>query len=160
MNEELKAIEKNDTWEPADLLEGQEAISTKWVYTIKRKADGSILRKKARFVARQTPGIDIGETFVPIARWETVRGLVAIAAHNRWELSHMDVKTAFLHGELEEEVYIQIPEGYHPAGGDNQVLRLKKALYGLCQAPRAWYQKVDTYLLQQGFKRGTADTNL
>ena len=116
------------------------AIGLKWVYKIKRDENGNVVRHKARLVAKgyvQQAGIDFDEVFAPVARLESVRTMLALAAHQRWEVHHMDVKSAFLNGDLKEEVYIAQPPGFVIFGSENKVLRLRKALYGLRQAPRA-----------------------
>jgi hypothetical protein len=109
MEEELKSIRDNDTWSLADLPRDQHAIGLKWMYKVKRNENGAIVKYKARLVAKgyvQRPGIDFEEVFAPVARLESVRLLLAIAAHFGWVVHHMDVKLAFLNGELQEEVYV------------------------------------------------------
>ena len=135
MNEEIGAIKKNDTWELTDLPEGQKAIGVKWVYKTKTKTktnqDGEVEKYKARLVAKgykQRYGIDYDEVFAPVARVDTIRLLTTIAAQNQWKIFQMDVKSAFLNGYLEEEVYIEQPPGYVKKGQENMVYRLKKAL--------------------------------
>ena len=128
---------------------GKKAIGCKWVYKIKHNADGSISRYKACLVAKgyaQTYGIDFEETFSPVAKMATVRAVIAMAATKRWDLHQMDVKNAFLNGELHEEVYMEQQEGYvHPKFLD-YVCKLKKALYGLKQAPKAWTDRISKFL--------------
>ena len=134
MNEEMAALEANDTWELVSLPKGKKAIGCKWVYKVKHKADGTIERYKARLVAKgyaQTYGIDYEETFAPVAKMATVRAVIAVAASKGWIMHQMDVKNAFLHGELQEEVYVEQPPGYVDPGHPNYVCRLCKALYGL-----------------------------
>ncbi|KAE8676644.1 hypothetical protein F3Y22_tig00111582pilonHSYRG00249 [Hibiscus syriacus] len=146
MDEEIKAIEKNDTWELTSLPKGHKAIGVKWVYKTKQNTKGEIERHKARLVAKgysQKAGIDYDEVFAPVARLETIRLIISLAAQNKWKIQHMDVKSAFLNGVLEEEVYIQQPSGYEVKGHEDKVLKLKKALYGLKQAPRAWNSRID-----------------
>ena len=138
--DELSSIRKNKTWTLVDLPDGCKAIGLKWVFKIKRNADGTIKKYKARLVAKgyvQRHGIDFEEVFAFVARIETVRVIIALAASNGWEIHHLDVKTAFLHGDLLEEVYVSQPEGFKVKGSENKVYRLHKALYGLRQAPRA-----------------------
>ena len=96
-------------------------------------------------------GIDYGNTFAPVARHETIRLILALSAQFKWDVYHLDVKSAFLNGELKEELFIEQPEGFHIQGMEDKVYKLHKALYGLKQAPRAWYSKVDSHLLQCGF---------
>ena len=120
-------------------------IGLKWVYKTKYKEDGTIQKHKARLVAKgysQQPGVDFNETFAPVARMETIRTMLALAAQMETPVYQLDVKSAFLNGELEEEVYVEQPLGYILKGKENKVFRLKKALYGLKQAPRAWNNKV------------------
>ena len=143
MKEELDALHKNGTWDLVDLYSGKFAIGCKWIYKIKTRSDGTVDRYKARVVARgftQEYGIDYEETFAPVARLSSVMTLIAISAARRWPLFQMDVKNAFLNGELSEEVYMKLPPGYsQPPGFPNRVCRLRRALYGLKQAPRAWF---------------------
>ena len=135
------------------------AVGLKWVFKIKKDPDGNIVKYKARLVAKgyaQCFGVDFEEVFAPVARIETVRVLLALAAQGGWEVHHMDVKSAFLNGELSETVYVQQPLGFVVGNGD-KVLKLRKALYGLKQAPRAWNAKLDRELLALGFVRSKMD---
>lgn len=141
MKEELQAIEQNQTWELVDLPNGKEPIRLKWVFKIKHHADVSIQIYKARLVAKgyaKHQGIDYDETFLPISRFETVRTLFYLAATLSWPVYQFDVKSAFLNGDLEEEVHVSQPEGFVIRYNKSKVYKLKKALYGLKQAPRAW----------------------
>jgi hypothetical protein len=118
---------------------------------------------RKRLVARgftQQPGIDFNETFAPVACMDTVRTVLAIVVQNKWHVYQMDVKSTFLNGHLEEEVYVEQPQGYEIPGQENKVYRLKKALYGLKQAPRAWYSHIDSYLTQNGFQRSECEPTL
>ncbi|KAH9745452.1 hypothetical protein KPL70_004078 [Citrus sinensis] len=156
MDEEIKAIVKNDTWELTTLPKGHKAIGVKWVYKTKRNAKGEIERHKARLVAKgysQKAGIDYDEVFAPVARLETIRLIISLAAQNKWKIFQMDVKSTFLNGFLEKEVYIEQPLGYVVKGHEDKVLRLKKALYGLKQAPRAWNSRIDKYFQEKGFTK-------
>jgi hypothetical protein len=156
MDDELKSIGENKTWEYTSLPAGQKAIGLKWVYKVKRDPEGKIVKHKARLVAKgysQRQGVDFEEVFAPVARMETVRLLLAMAAHCGWEVHHMDVKSAFLNGDLAEEVYVSQPPGYIAIGKEQQVLKLSKALYGMRQAPRAWYAKLHDTLDKLGFTR-------
>ncbi|WVZ71725.1 hypothetical protein U9M48_020273 [Paspalum notatum var. saurae] len=149
MEEEMNAIEENGTWELVEPPPSCRPISLKWVYKVKRDERGEVVRHKARLVARgfvQREGVDFNEVFAPVARMESVRLLLALAATRGWNVHHMDVKSAFLNGDLKEEVYVKQPPGYVVNGQEHRVLRLRKALYGLRQAPRAWNQKLDTVL--------------
>jgi hypothetical protein len=133
MQSEMDAIEKNCTWELADLPRGHNAITLKWVFKLKRDEAGAIIKHKAHLVARgfmQREGIDFDDTFAPVARMESVRLLFALAAQEGWRVHHMDVKSAFLNGELKEEVYMHQLSGFAIPGKEGKVLRLRKAFYG------------------------------
>ena len=154
MKEEIIAIEKNKTWQLVDLPKDKEVNGLKWVYKTKYGEDGSITRHKARLVAKgysQQPGIDFNETFAPVVRMKTIRTTLAVAAQLELKVFQLDVKSAFLNGELKEEVYVEQPEGFVIRGKENKVYRLQKALYGLKQAPRAWNCKINNYFIQNGF---------
>ncbi|KAL4020424.1 hypothetical protein IC575_019200 [Cucumis melo] len=156
MDEEIKAIKKNDTWELSTLPNGKKAVGVKWVFKIKRNEKGEVKRYKARLVAKrysQRKGIDYDEVFAPVARLETIRLLIALAAQNNWKIFQMDVKSAFLNGYLEEEVYLEQPPGYSVKDQEDKVLKLKKALYGLKQAPRMWNSRINKYFLDNGYLR-------
>ena len=160
MEEELDSIEKNEIWEMVTPSPGCKRIGLKWVYKIKRKSHGDIVRYKARLMAKgyvQKFGIDYEEVIAPVARMDTIRVLLALAAQEGWQVHHMDVKSAFLNGELEEEVYVKQPDGYVKKGREHLVMRLKKALYGLKQAPRAWYTKLDKCLRSLNFTRSSQE---
>lgn len=163
MIEEMASIEHNKTWSLVELPAGQRAIGLKWVFKIKKDEHGNITKHKARLVAKgyvQRQGIDYEEVFAPVARIESVRVLLAVAAHRSWSVHHMDVKSAFLNGDLAEEVYVQQPPGFVAAGHERKVLKLHKALYGLKQAPRAWNSKLDSSLLMLGFARSECEHGL
>jgi hypothetical protein len=147
MNQEVDSIEKNKTWDLVDLPRHKKSIGVKWVYKTKLNERGQIEKHKARLVAKgfsQQPGTDYGETFARVARLDTVRTLLAIAAQHKWQVYQMDVKSSFLNGFLEEEVYVDQPPGFEVQEQPAKVYRLKKALYGLKQAPRDWYSRIDT----------------
>jgi hypothetical protein len=156
MTAEMNSIQANKTWELSVLPAGHRAIGLKWVFKVKKDPDGNIIKHKARLVAKgyaQLEGVDFDEVFAPVARIEIVRLLIALAAQKGWQIHHMDVKSAFLNGDLMEEVYVQQPPGFVVEGGNGKVLKLKKALYGLRQAPRAWNAKLDSELIKLGFER-------
>ncbi|KAL0744719.1 hypothetical protein Bca101_101224 [Brassica carinata] len=157
---EAGAMIKNDTWYERELPKGKKAVSSRWIFTIKYKADGQIERKKTRLVARgfiQTYGEDYIETFAPVAKLHTIRIVLSLAVNLGWGLWQMDVKNAFLQGELEDEVYMYPPPGLEHLVKKGNVLRLKKAIYGLKQSPRAWYNKLSTTLNGRGFKKSELD---
>ncbi|KAL8090283.1 hypothetical protein AgCh_039668 [Apium graveolens] len=156
MESEMNSIEKNNTWKLTELPFDRKVIGLKWIYKLKRDASGNIVKYKARLVAKgyvQKQGVDFDELFFPVRRVETVRLLLALAAKNNWEVHHLDVKTAFLNGEIYEEVYIAQPEGFVKKGEEHLFYKLIKALYGLRQAPRAWYSKLNKSLEELGFSR-------
>lgn len=160
MLDEMHSIDENNTWSLVDLPPGQRPIGLKWVYKLKKDAAGNVVKHKACLVAKgyvQRAGVDFDEVFAPVARLDSVRLLMAIAAQQSWEVHHLDVKSAFLNGELAEEVYVVQPPGFIKEGEDSKVLRLHKALYGLRQAPRAWNIKLDDTLLQLGFQRSPSE---
>jgi len=163
MIEEMASIEHNQTWSLVDLPAGQRAIGLKWVFKIKKDEHGNITKHKARLVAKgyvQRQGIDYEEVFAPVARMESVRVLLAVAAHKSWSVHHLDVKSAFLNGDLAEKVYVQQPPGFVTAGHERKVLKLHKALYGLKQASRPWNLKLDGSLLALGFARSECEHGL
>jgi hypothetical protein len=156
MDKEMQSILKNETWELVKLSTGKKPIGLKWVYKLKRNSDGEVVKHKARLVGKgyvQKQDIDFEEVFAPVARLDTVRLLMAYAANNGWKIHRLDVKSAFLHGDFEEEVYVSQPEGYAVKGKEQHVLKLSKALYGLRQAPRAWNVKLDKSLKKLNFRR-------
>jgi hypothetical protein len=163
MTEEYQSIIKNDVWEIVLRSKSKDVVSSKWLFKIKHVVDGSIEKYKARFVTRgfsQKEGIDYEETFTDVARYTLIRTIIALVAKMKWKLHQMDIKTAFLNGVIEEEVYIEKPQGFEVEDRKSHVCRLKKALYGLKQAPRAWYGHIDSFLTSLGFTKSKADSNL
>ncbi|RVW64797.1 Retrovirus-related Pol polyprotein from transposon TNT 1-94 [Vitis vinifera] len=160
MDLELAAINKNGTWELTELPEGGKKIGVKWIYKTKFNENGEVDKYKARLVAKgytQQHGVDYTKVFAPVARMETIRLVVALAAQRKWTIYQLDVKSAFLHGELNEEVFVEQPCGYVQKGHEQKVYKLKKALYGLKQAPRAWYSRIEAYFMKEDFKRSMKD---
>jgi hypothetical protein len=156
---ELKSLQDHGTWKVVPRPEGKRIVSCKWVWRIKTKPDGSVERYKARLVARgftQTRGVDYNETFAPVTRLDTLRLLAATAAQREWEFRQIDIKTAYLYGELEEEVYMAVPEGLQDVP-EGHVLQLIKALYGLKQAGRQWYFRLFEVMTEFGMKRIESD---
>ncbi|GKC76559.1 putative ribonuclease H-like domain-containing protein, partial [Tanacetum coccineum] len=146
-----------------DLPKGKRAIGTKWVYKKKKDEGGIVVRNKARLVAQgytQEKGIDYDEVFAPVARIEVIRLFLAYASFMGFIVYQMDVKSAFLYGTIEEEVYVCQPSSFEDPQFPDKVYKVEKALYGLHQAPRAWYETLSTYLLENGYIRGTIDKTL
>lgn len=160
MTEELTALIENRTWDVVTCPSGVQPIGCKWVYTVKLHPDGSLDRYKARLVAlgnHQEFGLNYSETFAPVAKLTTVRTIFAIASQQHWAILQMDVKNAFLHGDLAETVYMKIPPGLEYS---NSVCRLRRSLYGLKQAPRAWFAKFHSTLQSGGFRQSNYDSSL
>ena len=138
-------------------------VSSKWIYKRKHAADGSIEKYKAIFVARcfsQKEGIDYEEKFAPVARHTSIRAIMALASMMKWNLHKMDVKTTFMNGVIEEEVYIKQPQGFKVKDIVTHVCKLKNDLYGLKQAPRAWHGRIDRFLTNLGFTKSKSNPNL
>ena len=157
---EIDSILHNHTWELVDLSSGCKPLSSKWIFKRKRKVDGSIDKYKARLVIkgyRQTEGLDYFDTYSHVTRINSIRMVLAIAALKDLEVHQMDVKTAFLNGDLNEEIYMEQPEGFSAPGQEMKVCRLVKSLYGLKQAPKQWHEKFDNVMLLHGFKINECD---
>ena len=162
MQEELNNFTRNEVWSLVERPK-QNVIGTKWVFRNKEDEYGVVTRNKARLVAKgftQIEGLDFGETYAPVARLESIRILLAFAAHHDFKLFQMDVKSAFLNGPLSETVYVEQPPGFEDPHHPDHVYKLDKALYGLKQAPRAWYDCLKDFLLKQGFEIGKVDPTL
>jgi hypothetical protein len=160
MLDEMTAIEANGMWKLEEAPTDIRPIGLKWVFKMKRDATGNISKYKARLMAKgymQQHGVVFDEVFAPVARLESVRLLLAYAAGQGWSIHHMDVKSAFLNNKLQKVLYVAQPPGFVVAGEETKVLRLSKALYGLRQAPRAWYAKLDAVLLALGFHRSESE---
>ena len=141
-----------EVYEEVQKPHDRKIVGCKWVFRYKLGSDGQIEKYKARLVAQgfsQVEGIDYNETFAPVTKFNSIRLLLALSARYDWEIHQMDVKSAFLNGELNEEIYMRVPPGYKAAPGT--VWRLKKALYGLKQASREWYKKLSSELSSLGF---------
>ena len=165
MDSEYDSLIKNETWSLCELPAGRKAVGCKWVYKIKTFADGTLDKYKARLVAKgcsQIEAIDFEETFAPVVKYKSIRMLLSFAAAEDMEVTQMDVKTAFLHGDLQEEIYMEQPPGYNQTGSTGKVLvcRLHKSLYGLKQAPRCWNAKIDAYLKSLGFTQSDFDVGV
>lgn len=160
MRDEMTSIEKNDVWDLVDLPPQKKVIKSRWVYKKKIGSDGNTDRFKARLVAQgctQRAGEDYDETFCPVVRFESVRTLLALAVNNDLQLHQMDVTSAFLNGELQEEVYMQQPDCFIEKGLENKVCKLKKSIYGLKQAPRCWNASLHETLKRMGFNQLPCD---
>ncbi|GKV17686.1 hypothetical protein SLEP1_g28155 [Rubroshorea leprosula] len=163
MQEELAQFERNKVWNLVSRPKDHPIIGTKWVFRNKLDENGIVVRNKARLVAKgycQEEGNDFDETFAPVARLEAIRMLLAVACFKGFTLYQMDVKSAFLNGYIQEEVYVEQPLSFEDPSSPNHVYKLSKALYGLKQAPRAWYERLSSFLLENGFSRGRVDTTL
>lgn len=149
----MDSLHKNNTYELVKLPKGKKALKNKWVYRIKQEEHTSHPRYKARLVVKgfgQRKGIDFDEIFSLVVKMTSIRVVLGIAASHNLEVEQMDVKTAFLHGDLEEEIYMEQPEGFVKKGKEDYVCKLKKSLYGLKQAPRQWYMKFESVMGEQG----------
>jgi hypothetical protein len=160
VNDEMDSILSNNTWVLVDLPPGSNTIGCKWVFRRKYRTDGTIQTFKARLVAkgfRQREGIDYFDTYAPIARITSIRVLIALASIYKLVVHQMDVKTAFLNRDLDEEVYMDQPEGFVLPRSEKKVCKLVKSLYGLKQTPKQWHEKFDTVILANGFKHNGTD---
>jgi len=157
---ELESLAENHAWELVPLPPGKKTVGCRWVFKVKRKEDGSVDRYKCRLVAKgysQRPGIDYDETFSPVVTFTTVRALIAYATQHGMHIHQMDVVTAFLNGQLDEEIYMDQPEGFEEPGKERLVCRLLKSLYGLKQSPRCWNRELREFLTSEGFIQSQAD---
>lgn len=153
MDAEIKWIEKNQTWSFTLLPAGAKAIGVKQIYKTKLNELGEMDKFKARLVVKgyaQEYGVDYTKVFAPVARMDTVRMIIALASQRGWRVYQLDVKSAFLHGELKEDVFVEQPQGYEAAGKKHMVYKLHKALYGLKQAPRAQFNRIEAYFIKEG----------
>jgi len=160
MQEEMRSYLENHTYDLVKLPKEKKALKNKWVYKLKTENNSSQQRYKARLVVKgfsQKKGIDFEEIFSPVVKMSSIRVVLGLAARLNLEVEQLDVKTAFLHGDLEEEIYMEQPEGFKVKGKENLVCKLRKSLYGLKQAPRQWYKKFDSFMMSQGYDRTTSD---
>ena len=161
MQDEIDSVNANNSYKLVFIPPNRRALRAKWVYRLKRGAMGEVLRHKARWVVRgfeQREGIHFNETFASVVKPMSYRALFAIAAANNWEIHAMDVKTAFLYGCVEEDIYVEQPEGFED--GTKRVCKLNKALYGLKQSPRIWYETLTIFLKSLGFHMINADFSI
>jgi len=160
MEKEMESLHGNDVWDLVELPKDRKAVGSKWVFKLKVSADGSVERHKARLVAQgfsQKFGADYDETFCPVVRLESLRTVIALAVQNGLKLHQVDVTTAFLNGELEEEVYMKQPKGFVAKGQEHLVCKLKRSIYGLKQSPRCWNSALDSQLKRMGFVQTASD---
>ncbi|KAJ0580833.1 putative RNA-directed DNA polymerase [Helianthus annuus] len=163
MRKEIGALHQNKTWTFVPRPANTNIVGSKWIFRTKYLLDGTIERHKARLVAQgftQVPGLDYSQTFSSVVKAATIRIVLSLAVINGWKLHQLDVNNAFLHGALQEKVYMEQPSGFIDPRFPHHVCRLNKALYGLKQAPRAWFQRLSTFLLQNGFSYSRADPSL
>ncbi|CAM8994357.1 unnamed protein product [Rhodiola kirilowii] len=164
MQKELSALEHNQTWVLATLPNDKQAVDCKWVFKIKHHSDGTIERYKARLVAKgftQVEGIDYHDTFAPVVKMTTVRCVLAVASFRKWPLYQLDVNNAFLHGLLDEDVYMKLPPGFYPqARRSGLVCKLQRSIYGLKQASRQWFSRLSDALIEFGFVQSLNDYSL
>ena len=160
MGREMKSLHSNEVWELVEPPPDRKVVGKKWIFKRKVDADGAVERYKARLVAQgrtQKFGLDYEETFSSVVRFESIRSIVALGAQHKLQLHQMDVSTAFLHGELTEEVYMKQPEGFIEPGKEHLVCCLKRSIYGLKQSPRRWNHALDSQLKEMGFKQTSSD---
>ena len=158
--EEIDSLSKNETWELVDLPSGKNIVGSKWIFKHKRDANGNINRFKARLVAQgysQEYGLDYDEVFAPVAKYNSIRTVLAIANELDLEVHQMDVKTAFLNGDLDCEIYMNQPEGFIDPERQEMVCKLRKSIYGLKQAARCWNKKIDSFFKESGYTQSNAD---
>ncbi|PKU87980.1 Retrovirus-related Pol polyprotein from transposon TNT 1-94 [Dendrobium catenatum] len=163
MSEEIEALLKQRTWSLTPPPPGSPVLGCRWTYKIKTNPDGTVNRYKARLVTQgftQQYGVNYKDTFSPVAKIPTIRLLLIISIHHHWPLLQFDVANVFLHGDLNEEVYMKQPQGFVDRAHPNHVCRLHKALYGLKQAPRQWFRKLTEFLLHFGFQFSRVDPSL
>eukprot|EP00253_Pinus_taeda_P014148 PITA_14148 len=159
MNEEYCSLLANDTWDLVPLPKGQKLVRCKWVYKTKYGPDGKVYKHKVRLFAKgfsQVECIEYTETFSPVSKMNSIHLVLSLATSFKWEIHQMDVKSTFLHGDLHKEIYMEQPIGFIQTDS-SLVCQLKKSLYGLRQAPRAWYSKMDNFILETSFSRFHSD---
>ena len=161
MQKEYESLSDHQTWDLVDLPKNANLVGCKWVFKTKRTATGEIDRYKARLVAQgfsQEAGVDYDEVYAPVAKYKSIRTMLAIGNQLDLEIHQMDVVAAFLNGDLDEDIYMKQPEGFVDQNNPNKVCKLKKSLYGLKQSARCWNEKIDSYMKSQGYKQSTADS--
>ena len=160
MEDEMKSMSSNNVWDLEEIPKGAKTVGCKWVYKTKYDSNENVEKYKARLVAKgitQREGVDYNETFSPVSCKDSFRIIMALVAHFDLELHQMDVKTTFLNGDLEENVYMKQPKGFFMEGKEHMGCRLKKSIYGLKQASRQWYLKFNDTIKRFGFKENVED---
>lgn len=160
MHEEYNALMRNQTWKLVPRTPHMNPITTKWVFRVKYKSNGSLDRYKAWLVAwgfQQNIGVDYFNTFSPVIKPLTLRIMFSLAATHGWKVQQIDINNAFLNGKLKETMFIQQPKGFQDKSRPSHVCQLDKALYGLKQAPKAWYDTLKSFLVQYGFVNSSSD---
>ena len=160
MKEEMDSLAKNKTWDLVKLPESRKVVGCKWVYKLKKGVDDTVLKYKARLVAKgfsQKAGIDFHEIFSPVLKLVSIKILLALVALYDLELEYLDVKKTFLHGDLDEEIFMEQPEGFVQSHNKRFVCKIIKSLYGLRQSPRQWYKRFDSFMESQNFTRSEYD---
>jgi hypothetical protein len=163
MQEKYDSLMANNTCTLVPLPIGRKLVSCKWVFKIKQGANGDVERYKARLVAKgftQTYGVDYNKSFAPVVKFTSIHCIITLAASEDMEIHQMDVKIAFLNGELEEDIYMEQPQGFVHQGDEHIVCKLHKSLYGLKQSPRAWNQKLNTFFKSIKFMKSEADLSV
>ena len=163
MDVEIQSIQKNETWRLTELPAGTKKIGVQWIYKTKLNEAGKVDKFKARLVAKgyiQQHGVDYTEVFASVARMNTIWMIIALTAKKGWPIYQLDVKSAFLHGELSEELFVEQPKGYEQKGNEHKVYKLDKALYGLKQAPRVWFSHIEAYFTHEGFQKYISEQTL
>ena len=161
MDDEFLSLKQNQTWELVPRPTDQNVIGSRWTFKLKLGADGSVVRHKARLVAQgysQTHGVDFEEVFSPVAHKTTIRALLSYANSHDLHIHQMDVKTAFLNGVIDCDLYMEQPEGYHDPDKPDYVCKLAKGIYGLKQAARCWNGRIDQYFIEGGYTKISADS--
>jgi ATP-binding cassette subfamily B (MDR/TAP) protein 1 len=156
----MDSLHKNQTYDLVEISKGKKVLRNKWMFTIKKDSSGKIMKHKARLMVKgflQKKGIDFDEIFSPLVKMTPVRAILELTACLDLEIEQMDVKTAFIHGDLHEEINMTQPEGFEVPGKENLVCKQKKNLYVLKQTPRQWYKKFDSFMGSQDYRRTIAD---
>ncbi|KAL9253629.1 Retrovirus-related Pol polyprotein from transposon TNT 1-94-like protein [Drosera capensis] len=160
MEDEMKSLHDNHTFDLMKLPKDKKALKNRWIYRVKYESDSTSPRYKARLVVKgfgQRKGVDFNEIFSPVVRMSSIRTVLSLTATLDLEVEQMDVKIAFLHGDLEEEIYMEQPDGFRVKDKADYVCKLKKSLYGLKQAPRQWYKKFESVIYGQGYRKTTSN---